>query len=85
MKPNTQYSGGPYHSKKNSMKIDDETLTEKDIQDENEDINIQSENKMEILEPRNPFLKVTRKNLFSQNANSLQFSQNGFFEIPGHS
>ena len=69
------------------MNIDDDTLTEKDIQDENEDVNvnIRSENKMEILEPGNPFLKASRKNLFSKNANSLQFGQNGFFEIPGHS
>ena len=46
MKPNSRFTGRPYIPKKESMKIDDDTLSDKDFQDENQDIINKSSNKI---------------------------------------
>ena len=48
MKSNTRFTGRPYVQKKESLKIDDDTLTDKDFPDENQDIINKSTNNMYV-------------------------------------
>ena len=61
--------------------MNEDTLTEKDINDANfdgEKPNLMSENKMEIQEPLNPFVQKNMQNFKNSNAATHKQNMNGY-------